>query len=89
MSEDEETFNAGIEVSYDGDNKLCMHKELATGSMPDGRDFRVIQNMMGAGHIMVQVDKEDGDGWKSYSVNVSDLAEGVLDAIREYEEDEA
>lgn len=76
-------MEAKLNVTYTGENKLVLHKEIGEGKLPDGRKCRLIQTNAG---IHMQVYGKDNKGWKTYSVSYMDLSKAISDVIPEIEE---
>ena len=60
-----------MKVSYDGDGKMFLHTKIGEGTMPDGRECKLVQTNQGI-HMQVY-SKEKNGGWKTFTVNYMDL----------------
>ena len=75
-----------MNVTYNGENKMCLHKQIGEGTTPNGRKCRLIQTNYG---ISMQVYNEgENNGWKSYGVSYMDLSKAIMSEIQKIESGE-
>ena len=71
-----------MKVEYIGENKFFLHQEVGKGTMPDGKECRLI--MINPGLIFEVYDK-DGKNWKSYSATWMEISKAIVDEILKLE----
>jgi len=68
-----------MKITYEGEGKLFLHKEIGKGNLPDGRKCRLIQT--NAGIHMEVYPKDKKKDWKTFSVSYMELSKTIVDEI--------
>lgn len=73
-----------MKVEYIGEGKMFLHQEVGKGTLPDGRECRLVMTNNGV-HMVVYPKTKDSK-WKTFSLSWMELSKAIVDEIEKIEE---
>jgi hypothetical protein len=78
------TMKTEIDVTYDGEDGLCLHTSIGKGNLSDGRECQMIQTDFG---IHMDVTNKGGKGWKRYTMSYANIGKAFDEAIKKTDQE--